>query len=198
MPRKRKASHLGGRVIGQGEINEPQETKGDWKKREEVFEYLTRDTKLEESLYGFIRSAMFAYVPQSFFTIAASSSGKYHPEYALGDGGLVRHTKAAVMIAQELLTIHDFSESEGQAAIAALILHDVCKPSKLHPIEVKLILEPLRDLYGQHYDQVIPLIESHMGQWDEWGKLPRPKSPLEKFVHLCDYLASRKCLIVQV
>ena len=33
-------------------------------------------------------------LPAYFFTVPASSSGKYHPSYALGDGGLVRHTKA--------------------------------------------------------------------------------------------------------
>ncbi len=40
-------------------------------------------------------------LPEYFFTVPASSSGKYHPSYALGDGGLVRHTKAAVTIAHE-------------------------------------------------------------------------------------------------
>ena len=35
-------------------------------------------------------------VPDYFFTMAASTTGKYHPTYALGEGGLARHTKAAV------------------------------------------------------------------------------------------------------
>ena len=30
-------------------------------------------------------------LPSYFFTIAASSTGKYHPQYALGEGGLLRH-----------------------------------------------------------------------------------------------------------
>ena len=42
-------------------------------------------------------------LPDYFFHEAASSTGKYHPKYALGDGGLLRHTKAAVRIAYELL-----------------------------------------------------------------------------------------------
>ena len=37
--------------------------------------------------------------PEYFFHIPASSSGKYHPAYALGEGGLIRHTKAAIHIA---------------------------------------------------------------------------------------------------
>ena len=42
-------------------------------------------------------------LPNYFFEVPASSTGKYHPEFALGDGGLIRHTKVAVRIAYELL-----------------------------------------------------------------------------------------------
>ena len=42
-------------------------------------------------------------LPDYFFEVPASSTGKYHPKFASGDGGLVRHTKAAVRIAYELL-----------------------------------------------------------------------------------------------
>lgn len=57
-------------------------------------------------------------LPDYFFTVPASSSGKYHPSYALADGGLVRHTDAAVIIAHELETVHargagfDYSEPD--------------------------------------------------------------------------------------
>lgn len=36
--------------------------------------------------------------PEWFFHVPASNTGKYHPKYALGEGGLVRHTKAAIGI----------------------------------------------------------------------------------------------------
>ena len=42
-------------------------------------------------------------LPDYFFEVPASSTGKYHPSFALGEGGLVRHTKVAVRIAYELL-----------------------------------------------------------------------------------------------
>ena len=42
-------------------------------------------------------------IPDYFFEVPASSTGKYHPKFSLGDGGLLRHTKAAVKIAYELL-----------------------------------------------------------------------------------------------
>ena len=38
-------------------------------------------------------------LPDYFFRVAASSTGKYHPAFSLGEGGLLRHTKAAVRIA---------------------------------------------------------------------------------------------------
>ena len=40
-------------------------------------------------------------LPDYWFHEAASSTGKYHPEFSLGNGGLLRHTKAAVRIAFE-------------------------------------------------------------------------------------------------
>ena len=40
-------------------------------------------------------------LPDYFFEVPASSTGKYHPKFALGEGGLVRHTKVAVRLAHE-------------------------------------------------------------------------------------------------
>lgn len=78
--------------------------------------------------------------PEYFFHIPASSSGKYHPSYALGEGGLVRHTKAAVKIFNEMIradmalwyntdsSLYPLSAEEfADAGIAALILHDSFK-----------------------------------------------------------------------
>ena len=41
-------------------------------------------------------------LPDYFFTIKASSTGKYHPKFANTISGLVKHTKAAVRIAYDL------------------------------------------------------------------------------------------------
>lgn len=67
--------------------------------------------------------------PEYFYTMPASTTGKYHPEYSLGEGGLVRHTKAAVKIAKSLLDLEMYAplaKSKDQI-IAALILHDSVK-----------------------------------------------------------------------
>ena len=42
---------------------------------------------------------------------------------------------------------------------------------------------------------IAELVESHMGEWN-YSVLPKPKTDLQKFVHECDYLASRKFLEV--
>ena len=42
-------------------------------------------------------------LPDYFFEIPASSTGKYHPEFAATEHGLVKHTKVATRIAYELL-----------------------------------------------------------------------------------------------
>ena len=39
--------------------------------------------------------------PDYFFEMPASTTGKFHPAYTLGEGGLIKHTKAAVKIAKE-------------------------------------------------------------------------------------------------
>ena len=42
------------------------------------------------------------------------------------------------------------------------------------------------------------VISSHMGEWNtnQYSKviLPKPETKYQKFIHLCDYLASRKFL----
>lgn len=157
-------------------------------------------------------------LPDYFFSIAASSTGKYHPGYALGDGGLVRHVKAAVHIADTLLGVEMFADKYDNRArsciIAALILHDGCKkgvPEQKytvteHPLVVCSYLEKELEsreggvLFEEFEDRecVYSLIRSHMGQWntdrDGHGVLPKPETAAQKFVHMCDYLASRKML----
>lgn len=165
-------------------------------------------------------------LPDYFYTIAASSSGKYHPSYALGDGGLVRHTIATVRIAEELLkndSIQNFNDLEKDVIRVSLILHDGVKHGvdgsshtiSTHPLEVVKYLE---DIYFEVpeetlLDEVIEIMESdvwyqiteciksHMGQWNTDYKsgeeiLPKPETEIQKFTHLCDYLASRKMLEV--
>lgn len=161
--------------------------------RKSAIEYLELPSFITDTKFlDFANEALLIHAKETFFHIPASSSGKYHPAYALGPGGLIRHTKACMVIANELFHIYGFNEYEKNVIQTALALHDIDKPDKFHPITVKLTLEAMNDHIV--FDDIINLIESHMGQWDQFGKLPQPKTTGQKFVHLCDYIASRRVL----
>ena len=73
-------------------------------------------------------------LPDYFFEIPASSTGKYHPEFAATEHGLVKHTKVATRIAYELLNnpgLNNFTDSEKDIIIMALVLHDGFKSGKI-------------------------------------------------------------------
>ena len=156
-------------------------------------------------------------LPEYFFEVPASSTGKYHPAFSLGDGGLVRHTKVAVRIAVELLNNNSvgmkFNEKDRDLIIMALILHDGVKSgmekSKYtkadHPLLVSKLIMENKDKLSMDIDDIrkmCSMIESHMGEWntDPYTKeeiLPIPRTAEQRFVHMCDYLASRKFLDVK-
>jgi 23S rRNA maturation-related 3'-5' exoribonuclease YhaM len=149
-------------------------------------------------------------VPDYFFYVAASSTGKYHPAYALGEGGLVRHTKAATRIAYELFRtdLYNYNSDQQDLILASLILHDTRKHGNNgskwtvveHPLLAAQAIRNSNGTLNQEYKEIIAQnIETHMGKWTQdykTGKevLQKPKTGMQKFVHQCDYLASRKCL----
>ena len=158
-------------------------------------------------------SFMIDKIPDYFFTIPASSTGKYHPKYATGDGGLVRHTKAAVRMAYELFGIYKFPIRTKDLIIMALVLHDSVKKGYEkeeqytrfdHPIVACDFIKEYQKELKINKDDIEFLCEcisSHMGRFNtsEYSDviLPIPKTPEQKFVHMCDYLASRKVIQVE-
>ena len=156
-------------------------------------------------------------LPDYFFSVAASSTGKYHPEFSLGEGGLLRHTKAAVRIAYELLNdpcIGDkYTDNEKDLILIALTMHDGVKhgipedkyTKAEHPLLASKLIQENRSklkMNDKDVDLICKVIESHMGPWNThpYTKeeiLPIPKTKYENFVHMCDYLASRKFLEVK-
>lgn len=155
-------------------------------------------------------------LPDYFFYMPASSTGKYHPSFSLGEHGLVRHTKVAVRIAYELLnnnSISDvFNDDEKDLMLIALLLHDGCKlgleKSEYtvfeHPLIVSKYLKENIDkteFTKSEMDFICFCIETHMGEWtvDYKGNevLEKPKNKYQKFVHMCDFLSSKKFLDVK-
>lgn len=155
-------------------------------------------------------------LPDYFYEVPASSTGKYHPSFALGDGGLVRHTKVAVRMAYEIIggkTIGDkFTSDEKDLVLVALLLHDGLKEGRIkekftrfdHPILMAEFIKENKDktkLSDEEAQLLSNMIASHMGQWNTNPYsdvvLPLPSNKYEKIVHMCDLLASRKFIDVK-
>lgn len=155
-------------------------------------------------------------LPDYFFEIPASSTGKYHPSFSLGEKGLVRHTKVAIRIAHDILENNSigyvFTEDEKDMILLSLLLHDGVKEGIPkgkytifdHPIVVANLIRDHRSettLTDPEIKLITEMIESHMGEWNTNAYsdvvLPKPKNKYQKFVHMCDFLSSRKYLDVK-
>lgn len=176
----------------------------------EIFNKELRYIK-DDSLRKFIGNVLNN-LPDYFRHMGASTSGKYHPTYTLGEGGLIRHTKAAVGITKELVRaellfaeINDDNDTD--IIYASLILHDGLKCGMWedktafdHPILMSNYIKEMAKKFNYSnlvfINKICDCIESHMGKWNSNPnydfKLSTPKTGLQQMVHLCDYLASRK------
>lgn len=169
-----------------------------------------KDGRIKNSLI-----TMLDILPNYFYEVPASSTGKYHPSFALGNEGLVRHTKVAVRIAKELMdneSLTNFNQNEKDLIIMALTLHDGLKSGMEkseytkfeHPILMANYIKENKgklELNNDELNIVTNCIETHMGPWTKDYKgneiLNPPKDKYQRFVHMCDYLASRKFLDVK-
>ena len=151
-------------------------------------------------------------LPEYFFSIPASSSGKYHSLVCLGEGGLVRHTKMNVIFAVELLNLemmNKYTDDEKDIIISSLILHDGIKHGLNnlkysvtdHPIIMSVFIKNNNELCNildkEILDKILGCIETHMGEFNKDYKtkkeiLPKPHGKLQNFVHICDILGSRR------
>ena len=169
-----------------------------------------KDDRVKESLIYMINK-----LPDYFFTVEAASTGKYHPSYAQGEGGLLRHSKAAMRIGYELLSnpaIGDkYTDIQKDLMLMGLLLHDGLKlgfPQEKytrfdHPILMANFIENESvnlKISSDEVKFVADVIKTHMGVWttDYRGTevLEKPKTKYQNFVHMCDYLASRKCILL--
>lgn len=137
----------------------------------------------------------------SFFSLSASSTGKHHPDYSNGEGGLARHSIATALILNDILStgIYNFSDRETDLMICAAIVHDIKKYGngsaftvKKHPeLASEYIIKTAEENHIINMDEakfVADVVETHMGQYG--SKLP--ETDAEKLVHIADCLSSRK------
>jgi hypothetical protein len=158
------------------------------------------DDKLKEFLTNLIINT-----GDWFFIDPASTSGKYHPAFSLGEGGLARHTKAVFYFLNELFRTEMFkiSKREEDLLKVASIAHDIRKHTetggyvKDHARQGALYIMSMYkntpDLLSEDEARFIAkAIDSHMGIWGN----PAPSTDSEKILHLTDYIASRKAIMM--
>lgn len=147
---------------------------------------------------GIIRLAELAIrnADPHFFIISASSTGKYHPAFDRGLGGLVRHTKCVVQVAKWLSTANQLTELETDILIIASLVHDIKKVNNgfmtdtRHPEKAAEYLRGLTSeqlVSDEVMDEICNCIEAHMGIYGN----KHPSTKLEYIMHSADYIASR-------
>ena len=178
--------------------------------REEKLNFFARefsyilDDKLREFAKLIIENA-----DDYFFTVPASSSGKYHPDFARGNGGLVRHSRAVAYFTNEYVRVSidwkKLTRYEADCVILAALVHDIKKQGdgvgahtvREHPLLAAQYVRKIWEDYGkdlvdeEHLEYICRAIRSHMGPWQE----PCPETHPELIVFYADYTASRKEIV---
>ena len=150
--------------------------------------------------------------PEYFFTVPASSSGKYHPYFAREVGGLVKHTRCVIFYAECNAESFNFDEHTKDLAIIAALAHDIKKQGDNntgshtvweHPeLAYNYILETQKanaNLISVEDATIIAnAILCHMGKWQHDPQFtrskkafPLPTTLFDYAVQSADYMASR-------
>ena len=155
-------------------------------------------------------------LPEYIWRVPASSTGKYHPAYSLGEGGLMRHQIAVVRFLNFFLELEQYNKiipsRERDLLRVAGLIHDGRKSGSQsdyerskytkfdHPLQMAAVIRSYDGKYLNHneIELIAHCIESHMGSWNVDKKtgecLPKPEDLHQELVHLADYLASRKTI----
>jgi hypothetical protein len=155
-------------------------------------------------------------IPNEFFWIPASSSGKYHPACSRGNGGLVIHSKRVCYFIHQMTeglkhpavskNAYDMQQSR---LIFAAMVHDMAKKNKYdsnspdyknHPfIAAQMVVDNIELFKGikdgnMECYRAADLIKTHMGVFTpnittaDFDKLLFDA----KLLYMADYLSSRK------
>lgn len=164
-----------------------------------------------ENIKDFFKKAI-TLVPNYFFEVPASSSGKFHSSLECGFGGLVYHTRSVAKVANYLVSLQQYksklNEVEKDCVICAALLHDCLKHDwenktgfsvHQHPVLAAEFVKTDSRLSNILSDEIRTMIgdaiASHSGEWTTSKRskivLPSPQTLVQELVHLSDYIASR-------
>lgn len=161
---------------------------------------------------------IFDNLPDYWYDVPASSSGKYHNFDCVGNHGLFIHSWRTKEFMKHMLTIEQyknkFSPEERDGLLIGAFVHDGEKQGNGegkhtvfdHPVLMAETILSYKGKIDDIDDSIIELISkaiaSHMGEWNTSKKskieLPKPQSLAEELLHLSDYLASRKGVIIEL
>lgn len=151
-----------------------------------------------------------------FFVEPASTSGKYHPKFSLGDGGLMRHTRCVAYWATAMAESFNLSQEDSDLLVIAALAHDIKKHDnngrflREHPLlasdYVCEIMKKFSEdvITNEQVQKICCAVAAHMGKWEgtrEWVKdltkelFPMPSNDFEKALQAADYIASRKLIL---
>ena len=156
-------------------------------------------------------------LPEYIWTVPASSTGKYHPAYSLGDGGLMRHQVAVVSFLNFFFELEQYNSKltsrEMDLMRVAGLTHDGMKSGSQeqfstnkytkfeHPVLMANKVRECGGLPTEELEFIADVISKHMGQWNTDKKsstvLPKPNEKFSRLLHLADYLSSRKSLTME-
>lgn len=149
-------------------------------------------------------------VPSAFWSAPASSTGKYHPEYALGDGGLLRHTLVCIHVARDLARAYDLTSPEDLDIITiAAACHDTYKGgdtgtepwTETAPDHGAIAADHMGDASLSYWANTA--VAGHMSMWIPEMRFSYYVAPTpiwdmtwhSQVVSTADYIASRKYLL---
>lgn len=150
--------------------------------------------------------------PEYFFTVPASSSGKYHPYFAREVGGLVKHTRCVIFYAECNAESFNFDSHIKDLAIIAALAHDIKKQGNNntgshtvweHPeLAYNYVLEMQKTnshlISVEDATIIANAILCHMGKWQHDAQFtrgkkafPLPTTLFDYAIQSADYMASR-------
>lgn len=178
----------------------------------EIFDCIL-ETFENEDIKQFAKNVIDA-APPYFFLVPASSSLRYHPQYACETPlGLAKHTVALVKLLNHMFGVEsiaqNFTSRERDLLRVSGIAHDMMKSGTQeeyehnkytkfdHPLRAAEMIKHIDGIPEVERNFCAHVIESHMGAFNTDKRhpdviLPKPTDKYQIILHLADYLASRK------